>query len=79
MLPALFLYRSIRIIPSVDSDGQKLRRCSLPMHANEASVNPVVLPVTRKLVTSKFANWALCLRYIGLLGMEIQLRRKSAS
>ena len=35
--------------------------------------------ITRKLVTSKFANWALCLCHIGVLGMEIQLRRKSAS
>jgi hypothetical protein len=39
----------------------------------------LALAVTRKLVTSKFANWALCLCRIGVLGMEIQLRRKSAS
>src|SRR5438552_11836738 len=32
--------------------------------------------ITRKLVTSKFANWALCLCHIGVLGMEIQLRRQ---
>jgi len=32
--------------------------------------------LTRKLVTSKFANWALCLCHIGVLGMEIQLRRQ---
>ena len=37
------------------------------------------LQIIRKLVTSKFANWALCLCHIGVLGMEIQLRRKSAS
>jgi hypothetical protein len=31
---------------------------------------------TRKLDTSKFANWALCLCHIGALGMETQLRRQ---
>jgi len=36
----------------------------------------LALAVTRKVVTSKFTNWALCLCHIGVLGMEIQLRRQ---
>jgi hypothetical protein len=40
----------------------------------EPKSEPPRSQITHKVVTSKFANWALCLCQIGVLGMEIQLR-----
>jgi hypothetical protein len=63
----LGLIATVKISPSVF-------RCT-----DEAPMNPWGLAATPKVATSKFANWALCLCHIGVLGMETQLRRKSAS